>query len=56
MSEYTIKKDELIAYTNMKNAYNKYIQNLINYDLIFDTIKNYIPTDAKRSTLTITKK
>jgi len=56
MSEYNSKKNELLAYSNMKNAYNSYINSIINYELVFNTIEKYIPKDSTRSSFWITTK
>lgn len=49
------KKDEIIAYSQIKKAYNNYVNSLLNFNLIFNTIEKYIPKESNRSEIKIKK-
>lgn len=55
LSEYESKKDVLLAYSNLKWVYDKYSNGIINLDLVFNTIENYIPKKSDRTNITINK-
>lgn len=49
------KSNVIKQYTEMKNAYNDYRLNLINFNLVFHTIEKYIPKSMVRERLRIKK-
>ena len=56
LKQFNSKKKEILDYTAKKTAYTDYINNTLNYNLIFKTIEHYIPSNTERSSFNIRKK
>jgi len=56
LKQFESKKKDILDYTAKKTAYTDYINNTLNYNLIFKTIEHYIPSNTERSSFSIKKK